>query len=413
MKTISRRQLIKHLGIGVAGLTLSPDISFAKTITSPMLKVTPFKASIPDSALEDLRIRLSRTRWPDEISGSGWEMGANSAYVKELCAYWANGYSWRKTESLINSYPNYTAQIDGYQVHFIHVKGKGKNPVPMIMTHGWPGSFLEMMPVIPLLTQDSEISFDLVIPSIIGFGFSEKPNHPGCNYQVVGELWHKLMTGFGYQRYGAQGGDIGSYVSTWIALRHPESVIGLHLNYIPNTYKPYSKPGEEAAPEVIAYQDIAKAWADKEGGYQKVQSTEPQNLAYGLNDSPAGLAAWMVEKFHGWSDNNGNVESALSKDMMLGDVSLYWLTQTMPSAMHIYYENAKVPLQFGLNDYIKLPVAFAKFRKELPTPPRSFIEKGYNIQQWSELPAGGHFAALEQPELLSHDIKKFFTKYRS
>lgn len=405
---LTRRQVIKQLGLGIAGIALLPELSFASLASG--LNITPFNVHIPDAAIADLKLKLKQTRWPDEIHGSGWAMGADLGYVKELCAYWSDSYSWRNQEEAINAYPNFMTEIDGYQIHFIHLKGKGKKSFPLIMTHGWPGSFLEMMKVIPMLTADKEFSFDLVIPSIIGFGFSGKPTRPGCNYQVVAELWHQLMTGLGYKHYGAQGGDIGSNVSSWLALRHPESVAGLHLNFIPSTYKAYAKPGEALSLEVKAYEKNAADWSLREGGYQKVQSTKPQNLAFGLNDSPAGLAGWMVEKFHGWSDNDGNVETALSKDVMLGDISLYWFTQTMPSAMHIYQENAKVPLHFGKDDYIKTPIAFAKFAKELPTPPRSYVEKGYNIQQWSELSKGGHFTALEQPELLNADIRKFFSK---
>jgi len=404
---LTRRQLLKQAGIGIAAAAFFPKFAFSNPVP-PTLKLIPFKTETPESAILDLKRRLNRTRWPDEIEGAEWNMGTNKSYLKELCDYWANDYSWAKEEAKINSYPNYLTEIDGYRIHFMHIKGKGKKSLPLIMTHGWPGSFLEMMRVIPLLTEDNDFSFDLVVPSIVGFGYSGKPVNSGCNYQVVAELWHKLMIGLGYKRYGAQGGDIGSNVSSWLALKHPENVIGLHLNFIPSTFKAYNTPGEPLIPEVIEYQKFQKDWLEREGAYQKVQSTRPQNLAYGLNDSPAGLAAWMIEKFHGWSDNNGNVETALSKDIMLGDISLYWFTQTMPTAMHIYWENAKVPLAFEKDDFVKVPVAFAKFAKELPTPPRSYVEKGYNIKQWNELPHGGHFAALEQPELLSNDIKKFF-----
>lgn len=408
--SITRRELIKKLSIGLAGAAFIPNFVFANTATKFMLNTRPFKVNIPEGAIQELKKRLKKTRWPDQIPGIGWQQGTNLAYLKELCNYWETGYSWRKQEEAINAYPNYLTEIDGYQIHFIHIKGKGKKSVPLIMTHGWPGSFLEMMRVIPLLTQDKDFSFDLVVPSIIGFGFSGKPVRQGCNYKVIAELWYKLMLGLGYDRFGAQGGDIGSNVSSWLALRHPDHVAGLHLNFIPSTYKAYQDPGKPLLPEIVTYEKKFKEWADTEGAYQKVQSTKPQNLAYGLNDSPAGLAGWMVEKLYSWSDNQGNVESALSKDIMLGDISLYWLTQTMPSAMHIYAENAKVPLQFTKDDYIKVPVAFAKFAKELPTPPRFYVEKGYNIQRWTEFPEGGHFAALEQPELLSRDIKQFFMK---
>jgi pimeloyl-ACP methyl ester carboxylesterase len=372
------------------------------------MKITLFKSAISAAAIDDLKFRINNTRWPDEIDGSEWELGTPMAYLKELCAYWADGYSWADTEAEINAWPNYIAEIDGYQVHFIHVKGKGKTSVPLIITHGWPGSFLEMMKLIPLLTTDPEFSFDLVIPSIIGFGFSEKAKQAGCSAAAVAELWHQLMTGLGYDRYGAQGGDVGAGISSWLAMRHPKSVAGLHLNFIPGSYKPYLEPGEALDPEVITFQQKAGVWLAKEGAYSHLQSTKPQTLAYGLNDSPVGLCAWIVEKFNSWSDNNGKLESIISKDELLGNITLYWLTQTLPSSIRIYQENSKAPMVFDKGDYISTPVAFAKFPKELLTPPRSYIEKGYNIRQWTELPVGGHFAAVEQPVLLSGDIRKFF-----
>jgi pimeloyl-ACP methyl ester carboxylesterase len=363
------------------------------------MKITPFQSAISATALDDLKSRIINTRWPDEVDGAGWTSGTSMLYLKELCTYWTEQYSWLNTEAAINAYPNYIAEIDGYTIHFIHVKGKGKKSVPLIITHGWPGSFLEMMKLIPLLTDD----FDLVIPSVIGFGFSGKATQAGCNSAVVAELWHQLMTGLGYERYGAQGGDVGAGISSWLAMRHPQHVAGLHLNFISGSYKPYLEQGESLAPEVIEYQQMVGNWAVKEGAYSHVQSSKPQTLAYGLNDSPVGLCAWIVEKFYSWTD------SVISKDELLGNITLYWLTQTLPSSIRIYEENSKAPLTFGKNDYIRTPVAFAKFPKELPTPPRSYIEKGYNIQQWTEMPAGGHFAALEQPELLSADIRKFFS----
>lgn len=282
--------------------------------------------------------------------------------------------------------------------------------MPLLITHGWPGSFLEMLKLVPLLTIDPEFSFDLVIPSVIGFGFSDKPLDPGCNAGLVAELWHKLMTGLGYNRYGLQGGDIGAGVSSWLALKNPESIIGLHLNYVPGSFKPFLKLGETLDTEVIEFQKKLADWVDKEGSYSHQHATKPQTLAYGLNDSPVGLCAWILEKFYEWSDNNGDLESVFTKDELLANITLYWLTQTMPSSIRMYQENKKAPLTFAANDFIKVPVAFAQFPKELPTPPRSYIEKGYNIQQWTVMPKGGHFAAMEQPELLSDDIKKFFKK---
>jgi pimeloyl-ACP methyl ester carboxylesterase len=374
------------------------------------MKITPFKSAIPTSALDDLKLRINNTRWPDELENVEWSLGTSMTDLKKLCSYWAESYSWEKTEREINEYPNFIAEIDGFNIHFIHVKGKSKTSVPLVITHGWPGSFLEMLQLIPLLTEDPAFSFDLVIPSVIGFGFSGKATQPGCNSERIADLWCKLMTGLGYDRFGAQGGDIGAGISSWLSKKYPENIIGLHLNYVPGSFKPYLRPGEALAPEVIEFQQKLSTWVDKEGAYSRLHSTKPQTLAYGLNDSPVGLCAWILEKFHSWTDNNGNLESIISKDELLGNITLYWLTQTLPSSIRIYAENSKAPLSFAEHEFIYIPVAFAEFPKELPTPPRSFVEKGYNIKHWTKMPIGGHFAALEQPELLSEDLISFFKK---
>ena len=372
------------------------------------MEISPFKVAIPKQQIIDLNNRLLNTRWPDEIDGAGWAYGTNLSYLKNLCAYWTNDYSWRKTESEINSYDNFIAGVDGYQIHFIHVKGKGSKSVPLIITHGWPGSFLEMMKMIPYLTEGTGLTFDLVIPSVIGFGFSSKPTSSGCNSAVIADLWHKLMLGLGYTKYGAQGGDIGAGISSWLSLKHPDNVIGLHLNFIPGSYQPYMKPGDSLTVEENIYKQQIADWYAKEGAYGSIQSTKPQTLAYGLNDSPAGLCGWIIEKFQSWTDSGGNLESVISYDELLANVSLYWFTQSLPSSIRLYKESRENPLKFGRDDRINTPVAFTHFPKELPTPPRSFVEKSFNIIQWTEMPKGGHFAAMEQPQLFAANIKSFF-----
>ena len=374
------------------------------------MKIKPFTVNILQSILDDLKLRLALTRWPDELSGSAWKYGADLAYIKELTQYWQHSFDWRKVEREINAYPNFMADIDGHQIHFMHIKGKGKRSVPLIITHGWPGSFLEMMKLIPLLTENADFSFDLVIPSIPGFGFSGKPNEAGCNSAFVADLWHQLMTTLGYNRYGAQGGDIGSGISTWLALKYPSHLIGLHLNYISGSYKPYLKEGEQLTEEVIAFQQTGAEWSAREGAYAHLHATKPLTAAYGLNDSPVGLCAWIIEKFNSWSDNGGDIENVFTKDELLANVTLYWITQTIHSSMRMYNENSKNPMVFGQNDYISVPLAFAEFPKELPTPPRSYIEKGFNVRHWTSMPAGGHFAAVEQPDLLSKDLLYFFSE---
>jgi pimeloyl-ACP methyl ester carboxylesterase len=413
MSLITRREWIIKSGIALVALSLPFPIK-AKT---PMMKrkystdkmIQPFSVNVPQKVLDDLKLRLQLTRWPDEIAGSGWNYGADLSYMKELTAYWQNTFDWRKTEKEINAYPNFIAHINGHRIHFLHIKGTGKRSLPLIITHGWPGSFLEMMKLIPLLTGDGDFSFDLVIPSVPGFGFSGKFTQPGGNSAFVADLWHQLMLTLGYDRYVAQGGDVGAGISTWLSLKYPSNIIGLHLNFISGSYKPYLPDGEKFAEEVLAFQKTVADWSAREGAYAYMHATKPLTAAYGLNDSPVGLCAWIIEKFNGWSDNKGNIENTFTKEELLANVTLYWITQTIHSSMRIYNENSKKPLAFEKDDFVKVPVAFAKFPKELPTPPRSYIEKGFNIQRWTVMPAGGHFAAVEQPKLLANDVKDFFS----
>ena len=349
-----------------------------------------------------------RTRWPDEIAGSHWEFGANLAYMKKLAAYWAKGFDWRKIEREINRYPNFLAEIDGHKTHFAHVKGKEKHSIPLILTHGWPGSFLEFMKLIPLLTEGPAPAFDVVIPSMPGFGFSERITERGCNVRYMADLWCKLMKNLGYDRFGAQGGDFGAGVTTALALKYPQHVIAAHLNYIPGSDVPYLSDGQPLSQEEVEFGRRAGDWYDREGAYDHQQRTKPITLGYSLNDSPAGLCAWIVEKFHGWSDCKGDLESVFTKDELLANVTLYWVTETIHSSMRLYYENSKIPWRLGGDEYVSVPVGIAKFALEDPFPPRVFINKGYNVQHWSEFPEGGHFAAMEKPKLLAKDVKDFF-----
>jgi pimeloyl-ACP methyl ester carboxylesterase len=369
--------------------------------------ITEFTCKISQAAVEDLKYRIRQTRWPDEMEGSGWQYGANLSYIKELADYWLNEFDWRKTEDEINQYPNYIAEIDGIKVHFVHIKGKGKISVPLIITHGWPGSFLEMNKLIIPLTTDPEFSFDLIIPSIPGFGFSQKITTPGCNLWFIADLWSKLIKKLGYEKALAQGGDFGAGIGTALALRHPEIILGLHLNYIEGSFSPFLPEDEKFTEEEIQFQKNAADWSNREGGYSHQHRTKPLTLAYSLSDSPVGLCAWLVEKFYSWSDCNGNIESVFTKDELLSNVSLYWFTETIHSSIRLYNEDGRMPLHFSKNDFINIPVAIARFHKEEPFPPRRYIERGYNIQQWTDIPTGGHFAAMEQPALLVNDILQF------
>ena len=372
--------------------------------------IKKIKIEIDQPFLDVLKSKLKLTRWPDEIENSGWTYGASLSYMKELTDYWVNYFDWRKTECEINKYGNYIAQIDGYNIHFLHIKGKGEKPVPIILTHGWPSSFLEMLKIIPLLTENENMSFDLIIPSMMGYGFSQKITQPGCNVTFMADLWHKLMTELGYEKYGVHGGDFGSGVSTALAMKYPENVTGLHLNYIPGNYVPVLEENEEFTKEESDYLDAEEEWYSREGGYSLEQNTKPLTLAYGLNDSPVGLCAWIVEKMYGWAECNGYIGSVFSKDELLSNVTLYWITETIHSSIRLYNENSKNPLIIGKESYIKIPVGIAHFRYESPFPPRNFIERGFNIQHWSDFPSGGHFPAIEKPELLAEDIRTFFSK---
>ena len=260
-----------------------------------------------------------------------------------------------------------------------------------------------MLPLIPLLTAGGPVCFDVVIPSLVGFGYSTPGVTPGCNSAVIADLWHQLMQRLRYRRYGAHGGDIGAGVSTWLGLHYPASLIGLHLNYIPGLYQPFAKEGEIPSPEVVAFQQMRAEWTAREGAYAALHATKPLTAAYGLNDSPVGLCAWIIEKFYGWRDPH----RTFTPDELLADVTLYWVTQSIYSSMAIYQENARRPLVFGPHDYVQLPVGFAQFPYELSMPPRAYVEKGYNIQRWTLMPTGGHFAALEEPVLLVADIQAF------
>ena len=374
--------------------------------------ITEFKCQISQPVVDDLKFRISQTRWTDEIKDSGWQYGASLSYIKELADYWLDKFDWRKVEDKINQYPNYIAEIDGVKIHFLHIKGKGKISVPLIITHGWPGSFMEMIKLIDHLTTDPEFSFDLIIPSIPGFGFSQKINTPGCNLWFISDLWSKLIKKLGYEKVLAQGGDFGAGISTALALKHPENVLGLHLNYIHSSYFPFLSQAEKLTEEEIQFQKSVENWYTAEGAYSHQHRTKPLTLGYALNDSPVGLCAWIVEKFYGWSDCNGNIESVFTKDELLSNVSLYWFTDSIHSSIRLYNENSRAPLHFLKNDFINTPVGIARFHKEEPFPPRKFIERGYNIQHWTDIPIGGHFAAMEHPVLLANDIIQFAKKLK-
>lgn len=372
------------------------------------MSTQPFNIAIPQAQLEDLRARLARVRWPDEVEGSGWNYGANLRYMKELVDYWQREYDWRKQEAELNRFAQFKAEIDGVGIHFIHERGKGPNPTPIVITHGWPGSFFEIVKLIPLLTDpashggDPADSFDVIVPSLPGFGFSDRPHEPGTSTAHTAELWAKLMTDtLGYQRFAAAGGDFGAVVTQHLAAAHSDLLIGIHLTYI-GTYVPTPDPSELSEAEK-RYLGALQPWIMREGAYFMIQGTKPQSLAYGLNDSPAGLAAWITEKFHAWTDSGDAGLRSISKDDLLTNIMIYWLTETINSSMRTYTANPPQKLE----RLPAVPAAFAAFPKDI-NPPREWVERRLNLVHWTEMPRGGHFAAMEESKLLADDIRSFF-----
>ncbi|MEX0712325.1 MAG: epoxide hydrolase [Pirellulales bacterium] len=388
-------------------------------------EIKPFKIHVEDAVLEDLHQRLARTRFPDQIEDSGWTHGVDVAFMKELVTYWRERYDWREQERRLNDFDQFTTEIDGVSLHFIHVRSKHADALPLVLTHGWPGSVAEFHKIIgPLADPEqhggtAEEAFHVVCPSLPGFGFSSKPAQPGWSSQRMAESIAKLMARLGYDRYGAQGGDWGSGVTRWLASADGEHCVGGHSNFPPGS-PPADDPQRDVAPhELERYQERAKELNDHRA-YAAIQATRPLTLGYGLNDSPAGLAAWVVDKFWAWSDHGGDLESVYTKDELLTNVMIYWVTETMPSSARIYFEsqhnNPRPPSMTPFRSSGKSsPIGFALFPKEINVPPRAWVERsvGASLVHWTEMPRGGHFAALEQPGLLTDDIRKFFRPLRA
>ena len=384
------------------------------------MDVRPFEIAVPDQVLEDLRRRLAQTRWPDEIDRSGWEYGSNLDYLKELVEYWRSSFDWRAQEKKLNSFSHFKSQVDGLDIHFVHEKGTGPSPIPLVATHGWPGTFFEMSKILPLLTDpgnhggDPADSFDVVAPSLPGYGFSEASTEPGMQVLKVADMWAKLMTeNLGYPKFAAHGGDIGAGVTSRLGYAHPNSMIGIHLTSITRP-TPYLGRGSEpmtVEEEVLVNQ--RERWQQAEGAYAHMHGTKPQTLSYGLNDSPVGLAAWIVEKYRTWSDCGGDVESRFTKDELLTTVTIYWVTQTIGSSTRMYFENQRSLWSMGRDEQVKAPTGVALFPQDIARPPREWAERSFNLKRWTEMDKGGHFAALEEPEMLVEDIRSFFRPLRT
>ncbi len=374
----------------------------------------PFRIDVPEAVLTDLHRRLDATRFPEPLPGAPWERGADVSYVRELCAYWRHRYDWRKHEAELNRFPQFVCEVDGVDLHFWHVRGKGPAPLPLLLTHGWPGSIYEFHHLIGPLTDpaahggDAAEAFDVVIPALPGYGFSGKPREPGWDVSRVAAAFDRLMVEhLGYPRYGAQGGDWGALVTTALGVDHAEHLVGIHLN-LAFAGPP---PGEEQSELAQAYGQKMAAVMATETGYFQVQSTKPMSLAIGQSDSPAGLAAWIVEKFQAWSDCGGDLERVISKDWLLTNLMFYWATNSAASAANLYYETHGM----GRADQsrpVRVPTAVAVFPKEIPLPPRRWLEARYNLRRYTELARGGHFAAVDASDLFLQDVRAFFRELR-
>jgi microsomal epoxide hydrolase len=383
------------------------------------MTVEAFTITISQATLYDLRTRLAHTRWPDEIEGAGWDYGTNLDSLKSLVTYWQQQFDWRAQEARLNQFAQFRADIDGFGIHFLHERGKGPSPLPLILTHGWPDSFFRMYKILPMLTDptrfggDPADSFDVIVPSLPGYGFSDRPNERGMTPLRTAELWARLMGDvLGYQRFAAAGGDIGSGVTRCLAGAHPERLVGIHLTDTDGGTPLNGKPPDLSEAEQ-QHLNAVRQWRMQEGAYAMMHATKPQTLAYGLNDSPAGLAAWIVEKFRAWSDCEGEVERRFSKDELLTNIMIYWVTETIHSSTRMYYEMTRMSPPLEAGQHIEVPAGVALFPKDISHPPREWAERRLRIQRWTQMPRGGHFAALEEPELLVQDLRAFFRPLRA
>ena len=381
--------------------------------------IEPFTISISPYVIEDLRERLGRARWPDEIEDSGWQYGANLEYLKNLCTHWGHGFDWKEQEDLLNNFHNYRTTIDGFGLHFIHERGmggdhehgengdSGKGNIPILLLHGWPDSFVRFLKLIPLLTagRQNGQSFDVVVPSIPGFGFSDKPAKPGTGVNRIAELFAGLMKKLGYKKYLVHGGDWGSSIAEALAIAFPDRVLGLHLTDVP--FKHGMQPDQKDLTEAEKkYFQEGRQWQMQDGAYGMLQCTKPQTLAYAINDSPIGLAAWIIEKFYSWTDHPGNLEDIYTRNELLVNLTVYWVTQTAPSSFRLYYEAMHNP-EKQAKGKLKTPTAICIAPKDMVNAPREFAERFFTIRQWTQLPEGGHFLAMEKPSMLAADLFRF------
>ena len=373
--------------------------------------IRPYRLAVDESALADLKRRLAQVRWPDEAPEPPWRYGASVGFMRELVEHWAHGYDWRGTETALNAYPQFVTTIDGIDVHFLKVEGRGPNPKPLLLSHGWPGSVLEFLKLIPLLTDpaahggEAADAFTVVAPSLPGYTLSYRPGQARRAIPEIGAMFHELMTRLGFPRYGAQGGDWGSFVTAWLGANRAQHLRGIHLNMMPirRDAAMFANPTDEERRFLGELESFLK----EETGYQWIQGTRPQTLAFALADSPVGLAAWIAEKYRAWTDCDGDPRNALTMDEMLGNISLYWFTNCIGASFWPYYARMHGP--WPIDGKVGVPTGYCEFPREILRPPRAAAERVFtDIRRWSVMPKGGHFAALEQPEALAREIRAFF-----
>ena len=383
------------------------------------MTIRPFTIETPDSALADLKRRLERTRWPDQIPGSRWDYGADSAYMRELAGYWQTGFDWRRQERMLNEFDQFKAEIDGQDVHFVRRRGRGPNPIPLLLLHGWPSTFFEFYKIVGPLADpaahggDPADAFDIVAPSLPGYGFSDAPQVRGAGVAWIADRLGRLMTGvLGYERFAAHGGDWGAAVTNRLAVAFPRQVIGIHVTRALARGAP--SPKKPLSPEAQQRRERLARFQREEYGYAEIQRTKPQSLAYGLNDSPVGLAAWIVEKWRRWTDCGGEVERVFTKDELLTNVMIYWLSGAINSSARLYYEEFHQPTRVPKGQRIDVPMGAAFFPKDFAPPPRQDAERVYSdIRRWTVFQDGGHFPALEKPDVLVDELRAFFQPLRS
>jgi pimeloyl-ACP methyl ester carboxylesterase len=378
----------------------------------------PFSLRVPDNAIADLRERLARTRFPDQAPGDPWVYGTSVDYLRGLIDYWCTNFDWRAQEARLNAFPQFKAQLHDINVHFLRVPGKGPNPCPLLLMHGWPGSVFEFMDIIPRLTDPARFggepadAFTVVAPSLPGYGMSFRPGEKRSGIEEIADCLADLMTEtLGYRRFAAQGGDWGGFIASRMGYAHADKLIGIHLNLL--AVRRDTNMVSNPTPEERTYLGELAQWLKEETGYQWIQGTRPQTLSFALTDSPAGLAAWIVEKFRVWSDCNGDVESAFTRDQLLANISLYWFTGAIGSSFFPYYFRMHRPWPIPEGGRIEVPTGYAAFPREILRAPRSLAERTYtNLQRWTVMSRGGHFAAMEEPDALADDVRAFFRPLR-